>query len=145
MVGVQSEACAPVVAAFTAGADEVQGWKKPCKTVSSGISDPLIGYPQDGTLTLRTIRASGGFALSVGDFDTLEAARALSEKEGVFAEPTAATTLAALEKMLKKKLISPKEKIVLAITGHGLKTPEDVKKIGQEAIVVRKASDLLAL
>ena len=52
MVAVQARGCAPIVRAFDKGDPEVEPWEVP-HTVASGIADPLQGYSEDGTLTLR--------------------------------------------------------------------------------------------
>ena len=52
----------------------------------------------------------------------------LAEKEGVFAEPASAASVAGLLKLIDqkyfKKVAGEKCKIVCILTGHGLKDPE---------------------
>jgi threonine synthase len=45
----------------------------------------------------------------------------LAETEGIFAEPAAAATIAALKKLTSQGRISPDERVVALITGTGLK------------------------
>jgi threonine synthase len=52
----------------------------------------------------------------------------LAERTGVFAEPAAAATVAALKKLRRSELLGRKEQIVLLITGHGLKDVEAAMK-----------------
>jgi threonine synthase len=64
----------------------------------------------------------------VTDPEILRAQRLLAEKTGVFAEPAAAATVAALKKLRGSELVGRKEQIVLLITGHGLKDVEAAMK-----------------
>lgn len=120
LVAVQAEGCAPIVKAFEERAGEVQAWGEP-KTIASGISDPLIGYARDGTYTLRLVRESGGCAIAVSDDEIRRAMRVLAAGNGIFAEPTGASSLAAAQKMLARGDIGPDERIVCMVTGHGFK------------------------
>jgi threonine synthase len=126
VAAVQAEGCAPIVRAFDQGEDVVTAWGEPT-TFASGISDPLIGYEIDGTYTLSLVRATGGAAVSVSDAAIRDAMARLAEKCGVFAEPTGASPVAALEKMVASGVIGAGESVVCMITGHGFK---DVKALG---------------
>jgi threonine synthase len=57
----------------------------------------------------------------VTDEEILDGQRLLAAKSGVFAEPAASATVAALKKLRKSRLLGRNEQIVLLITGHGLK------------------------
>jgi threonine synthase len=120
LVAVQAEGCAPIARAFASGAEEVTAWGTP-ETIASGISDPLIGYERDGSYTLRLVRESGGLALAVSDAQLREAMLRLARLEGVYAEPTGASPIAALPQLLAEGHLAPAERIVCLITGHGFK------------------------
>ncbi|RUY13352.1 pyridoxal-phosphate dependent enzyme, partial [Mesorhizobium sp. M7A.F.Ca.CA.004.12.1.1] len=94
LIAAQSDGCAPIARAFEDGKIEVDSWESP-KTIASGISDPLLGYPEEGSLTLSLVRASKGVAYAVGDADIRAAMIDLAHKAGLFCEPTGATSLAA--------------------------------------------------
>ena len=69
----------------------------------------------------------------VSDSEILRAYRILAEKEGVFAEPASAASIAGLLKLansgyFKKALSENKCRIVCILTGHGLKDPERAMK-----------------
>jgi len=123
MVGVQADGCSPIVRAFVEGRNEVEAWVNP-KTIASAIADPLKGYTQDGTRTVNIIRESGGFAVSCSDNEIIDAVKALARYEGLFAEFSAAASIAALSKGLEEGLIERDDLTVCLITGHGLKTVE---------------------
>lgn len=120
LVAVQAAGCAPIVRAFEAGAQHVTAWGTP-DTIASGISDPLIGYERDGTYTLRLVRESGGLALAVSDDELRAAMQALARLEGVYAEPTGASPIAALPRLLADGHLPAGSRVVCLITGHGFK------------------------
>jgi threonine synthase len=126
MIGVQAKSCAPIVDAFNKGSKTVEAWLQKIDTVATGIADPLIGYPQDGTITLSTIRKSAGLAIAVDDEDILDAGRRLAKEEGIFAEPTSAASLASVQKLVNEGIISTTDTVIVVITGNGLKTPNSL-------------------
>ncbi|HEX2885428.1 pyridoxal-phosphate dependent enzyme [Vineibacter terrae] len=119
-VGVQASGCAPIAAAFARGQDVVAAWAAPVSGIAGSINDPLRGYPDDGTRTLRIMRSAGGHAVAVTDAQIERAMLDLGRCEGIAAEPAAATPLAALRDLADKDLPRP---IVLVISGHALKDP----------------------
>jgi threonine synthase len=89
------------------------------------IADSLsVSIPANAHLALRAIVESGGFSVTVTDEEILDGQRTLAARTGVFAEPAAAATVAALKKLRGAKRLGYKEQIVLLITGHGLKDVE---------------------
>jgi threonine synthase len=122
LIGVQAEECAPIVRAFKNGDRNVLPWEGKPHTVAHSIADPLTGYSEDGTLTLEKIRESNGVAESVNDEEMMEAVWQLARGEGIFAEPAAASTLAAANKLKKNGIISNGDKVVMVVTGTGLKS-----------------------
>lgn len=124
MIGVQSEAVHPVADAFATGEEVVREWQGSTKTVSSGIADPLIGYPQDGTLTLMAIKKTKGQCLIAPDKAAIALGRALAEAEGIFVEPTSSTGIYAVGELRAAGIIRGSDTAVVVLTGHGLKTPD---------------------
>jgi len=66
--------------------------------------------------------------MTVSDTEILRGQKTLAEMAGVFAEPAAAATVAALKKLQGSGLLHRKEQAVLLITGHGLKDVEAAMK-----------------
>jgi threonine synthase len=128
MLGVQAEGCSPIIKAFIEQKSEVQHFINP-STIADGICDPLIGYAQDGTRTLRTIYESLGAGISVSDDSILNSLCELAEKEAIFCEPSSATVLSAIYTGLNKGIIKKGETVVAIITGHGLKAVEEMNKL----------------
>lgn len=117
LVAVQSEGCAPLVAAFRAGRDRCDPWPQP-KTIAAGLCSPK---PFADDLILQALRQSRGTAVAVSDERILQAARDLARYEGLFVAPEGAATAAALETLVADRWVHPKESIVLLNTGTGLK------------------------
>ncbi|MBN1451890.1 MAG: threonine synthase [Anaerolineales bacterium] len=117
MVAVQADGCAPVVKAFQENASFCDFWTD-AQTIASGLRVPKSFADQ---LILHDLRESNGNAVAVSDESILEAQKYLAYKEGIFAAPEGAATLAGLQKLIKEGWISPDERIVLFNTGTGLK------------------------
>ncbi len=115
LLAVQAEGASPIVTAFQAGSAI-----KPvaASTVADSIS---VGHPRDGTRALSMLRETEGRAVAVTDESILKAVGSLARDRGIFAEPSAAAALAGLEKSLADGTIETSERVVLLITGHGLK------------------------
>ena len=90
-------------------------------TIADSIS---VSVPSNAHLARKAVLESGGFSITVTDEEILSAQRTLAERTGIFAEPAAAATVAALQKLKGSTTLDPKEQIVLLITGHGLKDIE---------------------
>jgi len=123
MVCAQAAGCAPIARAFEEEAQNVMAWSDPPDTIATAIADPLRGYEEDGTLTLRVVRETEGTALTVTDDAIRNAVRRLAELEGVFAEPSGAVPVAALAILRTRGVIQAGSRVACLITGHGLKDP----------------------
>lgn len=121
-VGVQASGCSPLARAFAQGRLKFSKFPSP-KTIAHAISNP---NPPGGNIVLKMIHENKGMILDVSDTETLEAQRSLAEQEGIFCDPASATTLAALRRLSKKMKFGVRDRIVLVITGSGLKTLEDL-------------------
>jgi threonine synthase len=116
MVGVQARVCSTVARAYKKGGEIVQV-RNP-HTIALAIE---CGYPIDGKMALKAINESGGFAEEVSDREILKAREILARREGLFAEPSGAASLAGLIK--SKDSIKRGSRVVCIVTGHGLKSP----------------------
>ena len=120
LVIVQPEGSAALVDALDRGADSV----RPVPGATSVADSLVVKSPRNARLALRRIRESGGGGVTVSDAAIVEAISRLARLTGVFAEPAAAASLAGLEAALSKDLIERDERVVLLITGSGLKDPD---------------------
>lgn len=116
MISVQAENCAPIVRAFTSGADHAERWND-ATTAAWGLRVPAaIG----DRLMLRAIRDSGGRALAVSEIDMARDMEVMREREGIDACEEGGAALAALRVMLASgaTFAGP---VVLFNTGSALK------------------------
>ena len=122
MCGAQAAGCAPVARAFEAGED----FCRPVKpdTIAKSLA---IGTPADGPYALELARRSGGSIDAVSDEEVREGVRLLAETTGVFTETAGGVTTAVLRRLAERGEIDPSERVVLVITGEGLKTLDAVR------------------
>lgn len=130
--GAQPAGCAPIVAAYEAGAEVVTPVRP--QTMAHSLA---IGIPADGRYALEAIRRSGGAAVAVSDAEAVAAVHALAEEEGIFTETAGGVTLAALRRLAAAGTFAPDETVVAYLTGMGLKTQEAVQQTLRPAVRVR--------
>jgi threonine synthase len=118
-VCVQAEGCAPVVKAWSEGAETTSAWPNPV-TSAPGLRVPS---PFAGRQMLRVLRESGGDAVAVSDDRIQEAQLLLARLEGLWAAPEAAATVAGLIALMRRGRVTPDARVVLILTGSGLKNP----------------------
>jgi len=121
-VGVQARGCSPIARAFALGKSSVARFPRP-RTVAHAISNP---EPPGGNIVLKLMREHKGAMLAVSEAEILKSQRLLAELEGLFCDPASATVLAALLQTAKAGAFRSKDRIVLVLTGSGLKTVEDI-------------------
>lgn len=112
MLGFQAEGSAPIVY------DKV--FSKP-ETIATAIR---IGNPASWKGALAARDESGGLIDAVTDEEIGRAYRFIAEREGVFAEPASAAAVAGVVKLAKKNFFKEGTRIVITLTGAGLKDPE---------------------
>ena len=122
MNGAQAEGCSPVASAFAAGQDVCRPVRP--STIAKSLA---IGDPADGPYALDLARRTGGAIDSVSDDEIRAGIRLLAETTGVFTETAGGTTTAVLAKLAERGDIDPGERVVLVITGEGLKTLDAVR------------------
>lgn len=117
MVAVQAQGCAPVVRAFEDGSETCAFWEG-AQTHAAGLRVPK---PFADRMILRALRESGGAALAVSDEAIRAAQGRLAAREGIFAAPEGAATLAGLQQLLANGWVHRDERVLLLNTGSGLK------------------------
>jgi threonine synthase len=122
MNGAQADGCSPVASAFSAGRD----FCRPVKpdTIAKSLA---IGNPADGPYALDLARRSGGSIDAVGDEEIRAGIKLLAETTGVFTETAGGVTTATLAKLAERGDIDADERVVIVITGEGLKTLDAVR------------------
>jgi len=119
--GAQAQGCSPVATAFIDNEDTIRPVKP--STIAKSLA---IGNPADGYFALDVVRSTGGGFGSVTDDEVVDGMRLLARTEGIFAETAGGVTIATLKKLAADGVIRSDERVVVYITGHGLKTLEAV-------------------
>ena len=117
MVSVQAEGCAPIIRAYTKGAETADTWEG-AHTVADGLRVPRAFAD---FLILRTIRESGGTAVSVSDEQMVNDMTVMGREEGISAAPEGAASLGAARQLVADGTIKKHETVVLFNTGGALK------------------------
>jgi threonine synthase len=122
MNGAQAEGCAPVANAFSAGHELCRPVKP--DTIAKSLA---IGNPADGPYALELARSTGGSIDAVSDDEVRAGIALLAQTTGIFTETAGGVTTAVLAKLAARGDIDPDERVVLVITGEGLKTLDAVR------------------
>ena len=138
MIAVQAEGASAIVDA--ANGDGIIK-SAPANTIADSIN---VGRPNDGTMAIRAIKESGGTGVKVSDDEMKQAVVELARATGVFAEPAAAGTFAGFKRMCRSNRIGSSERVLLMITGNGLKDIEAPRSLVGSPITVRPDIDELA-
>jgi threonine synthase len=138
LVGGQAAGCAPVASAY---AEE-----RPVKPIRPDtIARSLaIGAPADGDRAVAAARASGGAIHAVAEEEIGENMGLLAETTGVFGETAAGVTLGALREAIARGEVARSDRVVLLVTGDGLKTPAPVADRFAPVEIAADADALLA-
>ena len=130
--GAQALGCSPVASAFLEGRDVI----KPVKpdTIAKSLA---IGNPADGYFAIDAVRSTGGGMAAVTDEEIVEGIRLLARTEGIFAETAGGVTIATLQKLAASGVIRADERVVVYITGHGLKTLDAVAEVVGPTATIR--------
>ncbi len=121
MDGAQAAGCGPVAAAYDAELDFVAPVRP--DTIAKSLA---IGNPADGVFALEVARATGGSISAVTEGEIVEGIELLARTTGIFTETAGGVTTAVLAKLARAGRIDPDERVVLYITGDGLKTLDAV-------------------
>jgi threonine synthase len=112
MFGFQASGSAPIVLGHPVREPE---------TVASAIR---IGNPASWEFALAARDATNGYFGAIDDDKILAAQRILSAEVGVFVEPASAISVAGLLERSEAGDVPAGSRVVLTVTGHGLKDPQ---------------------
>jgi threonine synthase len=90
------------------------------ETVATAIR---IGNPASWDGAVNAARESGGQVNYVTDEQIIHAYKTIAAKEGIFAEPASAASIAGVMKLKQEGYFKGGESVVCVLTGHGLKDP----------------------
>jgi threonine synthase len=117
MIVVQADGCAPVVKAWNEHKPVAEMWQN-AHTSAAGLRVPK---PYADYIILDILKQSAGTAIAVSDAQIFHAVKEWASREGVFASPEGAASLAAYKILLEQKFLKPTDRVVLFNTGSGLK------------------------
>jgi len=136
LLGVQAEGCAPIFRALTTGRLEPASED----TLADSIA---VGKPRNPDKALHAVRASQGTMVTVSDEEILDAMRLLGRSTGVFGEPAGVAGLAGLRKAAAAGLVDAEERVVVIVTGNGLKDIASGTRAAPPPMHVRPESEAL--
>jgi threonine synthase len=128
LLGCQAAGAAPIVTGELVDRPD---------TIATAIR---IGRPVRFDEARAALTQSEGSAVAVTDEEILAAFRRLPETEGVFCEPASAASLAGLVKARAEGIVEDGARVVLILTGHGLKDPDTAVAQSVAPVVVVGAS-----
>jgi len=116
------------------------------ETIATAIR---IGNPASWQQAVDARDSSGGLIDSVTDEEILAAYRFVASKEGVFVEPSSAAGIAGLIKKQSQGKLPKGKKIVITVTGNGLKDVQWVlNEAGEPTVIpvdVKRAAQVIGL
>ena len=116
--------CSPLDASFTAGVDTPAA-REVRKTIAEGTA---IKNPLRLRQMVAALRETGGGTVAVPEDGIVAALKKLA-MTGLFAEPTSASAVAALDELARRGAIRSNERTVVVITGTGIKAASLIAEI----------------
>jgi threonine synthase len=129
MFGFQAEGAAPIVRGASVADPQ---------TVATAIR---IGNPASWQTAVRARDESGGAIEAVSDGEILDAYLDLARREGIFAEPASAASVAGLRRRAKEGRTKDLQRVVCVLTGNGLKDPDTAKTLAAAPVEVEATAD----
>jgi threonine synthase len=134
--GAQALGCAPIASAYLEASDTIRPVKP--DTIAKSLA---IGNPADGYFALDAVRNTDGAFGAVSDGEIVEGMQLLARTEGIFAETAGGVTVATLQRLAADGVIRPDERVVVYITGHGLKTLDAVASVARPTATIKPTLD----
>ena len=125
MFGGQAAGCNPVAAAF---AENRRVTPVRPQSLASSIA---IGNPADGDLASEIARESGGGMYTVPEDEIGANISLLAESAGIFGEGATGVAVGALREAVTRGDLGAEDRVVLLVTGTGLKTPQIAQSTGR--------------
>jgi threonine synthase len=113
--GAQAGGCPPLAAAWTD--DRPPSRVRPV----TGVRSLAVGDPAFGDLAVGAARMSGGAIHAVAEDEIAEQTAFLAEMTGVLSDSAGGVALGALLELVRTGTVAEGERVVLVVTGSGLK------------------------
>ncbi len=147
LMGIQAAGSAALYTAWTQGIKPLDITPIEAHTIADSIS---AGLPRDRIKAMQAVVESSGAFISVTDEEILSSIPVLARDAGVFAEPAGAAPYAGLVKVVAAGMVAAHERVVVLVTGNGLKdVGSAMKAVGHPTVIeptldaVDKVSDSL--
>lgn len=124
LIAVQSTGSDALVRYLSTGKFEF----KSANTVADSIS---AGAPRNLYMAAQAVKESNGLAIAVADEEILLAQKEFIQQTGILCEPSCASLYAAYKILLAEEKFDQSEKILLMITGNGLKDINTLRRISK--------------
>jgi threonine synthase len=109
------------------------------KTIADSID---VHVPRNWRKAVKAIRDADGVLVTATDDAILDAMR-LTGRHGVFAEPAAAAAMAGVISAIESKTIAPQDRVLVMITGSGLKdTKNAIRAAGRPIAIEPTVADV---
>jgi threonine synthase len=138
VIGAQAEGCSPVAAAFAENRAVT-----PVRPDTAARS-LAIGSPADGDAAIDVARTTGGAIHAVPEDEIGANMILLASTSGVFGETAAGVALGALRLAVARGDVGATDRVVLLVTGDGLKTPAPVSEALQPIEIEADADAVLS-
>lgn len=112
---IQAEGVMPLAAAF---AGEAWSPEDAGPTIAGGIA---VAAPPRLDQALEVLAEGGGRSVAVDDEAIVWWQRSLAAREGIYCEPTSAAAFAGLQRLSAEGHIASGDRVLVAVTGFGLK------------------------
>lgn len=136
IIGVQAAGCNPVEVALKTGKFVAQQGN----TIADSIA---VGIPRNRLKAMRGLQESNGDCISVSDDEIRAALVEMPRNSGVFGEPAGVTAFAGFKKHAQNGDIGQDEKVVVLITGNGLKDIDSAISVCQLPAPVSPTSEAI--
>lgn len=128
LIGVQAEGSNALVRYIEKGKFEFRN--------ASTIADSICASaPRNLYMAADAIKRSDGAAISVTDTEILDAQKNISALTGILVEPTGAATYAAYKKLIQTDKLLSKSKVLLMMTGSGLKDTNALNRWNKKPVI----------
>lgn len=118
LAAIQAHGANPFYRSFLSGFRHKQRVEAQTLATAICIGDP-VNYPR----AVRALRWTDGLVAEVTDEEIMDA-KAQVDAAGIGCEPASAAAVAGVRKLIRERIIKPKERVVALLTGHHLKDPQ---------------------
>jgi threonine synthase len=115
MIVAQATGCAPIVRAFSQGAEAATAWENP-STDAAGLRVPA---PFGDRLILRALRESGGNAATATEQEIRDDTSRIARATGIDAAPEGGCALAVTRSLIQRGIIASDAEVLVFNTGSG--------------------------